>query len=172
VKIRWFVTIVVVLLIAAISRSASGNHDALPRSIQGGTELFKFVALSKSRRMNNLRAEASPASVMFRRLIGWWWFLGHTRQPTEGCVENAHAYKEYTVDMQATGQSGVLNCGMGTAAGRWPIMSIMMSVCTNREIPSVGLSSSMMPPPGRRWLTSSSRWITHAKGMAIRWSSL
>ncbi len=117
-KIRWLVTMVVVLLIAAVSRSASGNHDAQPHSIQGGTELFKFVGtvqVAPDANFQNggfVRINYVASTDRFAVVFG-------TRfaQPTGGCMGGGHVYKEYTLEMQDTGKSGVLNCEGGDSAG-------------------------------------------------------
>ncbi len=38
-------------------------------------------------------------------------------RPAGGCADKGHAYKEYTLDMQPNGKSGVLNCGVGDSGG-------------------------------------------------------
>ena len=38
-------------------------------------------------------------------------------QPAGGCTGTAHVYREYNLDMQPTGNSGVLNCGSGDSGG-------------------------------------------------------
>ena len=42
-------------------------------------------------------------------------FAGRFVQPFNGC-NSGHAYKEYTLDMEPTGKSGILNCEMADAA--------------------------------------------------------
>ena len=37
-------------------------------------------------------------------------------QAAGGCTGTAHVYREYNLDMQPTGNSGVLNCGSGDSA--------------------------------------------------------
>lgn len=43
-------------------------------------------------------------------------FLTRLAHPIGNCTDTAHAYVEYTLDMQPTNRSGVLNCGEGDGA--------------------------------------------------------
>ncbi len=114
-KIRWLITIVFVWLLAAVPIRASG---AQTRRIEEGPGLFTFirtVQVAPDEQFTGggfARVSYVPATDRVVVVFG-----AHLAQPTEGCTDNAHAYKEYTVDMQETGQSGVLNCGEGDSGG-------------------------------------------------------
>ncbi len=58
-------------------------------------------------------------------------------RPAGGCRDAGHAYKEYTLDMRATGKSGVLNCEVGDSGG---VMAdnAYYDVSTHRQGESVG----------------------------------
>ena len=77
----------------------------------GQPTLFKFIGTAPVTPDDNFltgsfaRVNYVPATEYMVVTFGTW--LG---QPSEGCIGKAHAYREYTLDMEATGKSGILNC--------------------------------------------------------------
>ena len=114
-KIRWLVTMVFVFLLAAVPISASG---AQPRQTGEGSGLFQFVStvqvapdatfLNGGFARINYVASTDRFAVVFGTRFA---------QPTGDCMGVGHVYKEYTLDMQETGYSGVLNCQGGDSGG-------------------------------------------------------
>jgi hypothetical protein len=84
----------------------------------GKPSLFKFiktVALTPDANFLNggfPRVGYVPATDRMVVVFGT-----HLAQPAEGCVDTAHVYMEFTLDMDATGKSGVLNCEGGDSGG-------------------------------------------------------
>jgi hypothetical protein len=106
------------LLIIAVPRSASGNPDLQAGGTEEGPGLFKFIRTVVVAPDANFliggfaRVNYVPATD--RLIVA---FGTRLAQPTGGCKDAGHAYKEYTLDMQATGKSGVLNCEVGDSGG-------------------------------------------------------
>lgn len=73
-----------------------------------------------------------PATDRFAVVFGT-----HLAHPSGGCELGAHAYKEYTADMEPTGKSGVLNCGVGDGGGTM-VDNVYYDVSMYREGDLVG----------------------------------
>jgi hypothetical protein len=110
--------IIVALVILTVPRGASGDYGSQPGRTQEKSGLFKFVGTVQVTpdatflnggfvRINYVSSTDRFAVVFGTRFA----------QPTGGCMGGGHAYKEYTLEMQETGQSGVLNCEGGDSGG-------------------------------------------------------
>jgi len=83
-----------------------------------GSKLFKFISTVRVTPDDNslaggfIRIGYVPATNHFAVAYG----TPKLAHPSGGCQDGAHVYKEYTLDMQPAGSSGVLNCGGGDSA--------------------------------------------------------
>jgi hypothetical protein len=104
-------TIGFALLITAVPRSAAGDSAAQSGRTQEGSRLFQFISTVEVTPDDHFlgggfaRINYVPATDRFVVTFG-----ARLAQPSGGCVEAGHAYKEYTLDMEETGNSGVFSC--------------------------------------------------------------
>jgi len=111
------VAIAFVCLIVPVSDGASVDSGSQPRGMNGNPSLFKFIKT----------VQVTPDEAFQTAGLGLIYYVPATDrllvflaaevpETPQGCLNRrVHAYKEYTLDMQPTGNYGVFNCWGGDA---------------------------------------------------------